>query len=166
MKMQSPVLMLAMKEMIRMSAKSEKITMSIDVKKHRIRIHRNTLHALNDPDRIQLLLHPAIPAILIRSPQLNEPFGQTEKVVFDKPGNSGTFQMYSMELIQRIQRRYPVLKDGMLYRLVGRYRPDLCAACFPLPAESHQGEPDNEVKRNADNTDDRPGIQIHHPSAE
>ncbi len=129
-----------------LSGDNEPITMSIDMKKYRIRIHRNTLHALKDPERIQLLLHPEIPAVLVRCPQPNEPFGQTEKVVFDKPGNSGTFQMYSMELILRIQRRYPVLKDGELYRLTGRYRPELCAACFPLPAESRQNNPESEVE--------------------
>ncbi len=136
--------------------------MSIDMKKHRIRIHRNTLHALNDPDRIQLLLHPDIPAVLVRSPQPNEPFGQTEKVVFDKPGSGGTFQMYSMELIQRIQRRYPVLKDGLLYRLTGKYRPELCAAYFPLPTESRKSNQNTEVIRDGDCFDDRSGIQINH----
>ena len=145
---------------------SEPVTMAIDMKKYRIRIHRNTLHALNDPDRIQLLLHPEIPAILVRSPQPNEPFGQAEKVVFDKPGSSGTFQMYSMELILRIQRRYPVLRDGELYRLSGRYRPDLCAACFPLPAVSEQVNPSSEVENYGSDPDDRQGIQIHHSSPE
>ena len=137
-----------------LSDNTEPITMSIDMKKYRIRIHRNTLHALKDPERIQLLLHPEIPAVLVRCPQPNEPFGQTEKVVFDKPGTSGTFQMYSMELILRIQRRYPVLKDGELYRLSGRYRPELCAACFPLPAESRRNNPESEVENYVTGPDD------------
>lgn len=149
-----------------MSTESDVITMSIDMKKHRIRIHRNTLHALNDPDRIQLLLHPDIPAVLVRLPQPDEPFGQTEKVVFDKPGTSGTFQMYSLELIQRIQRRYPFLKDGTLYRLTGKYRPEISAACFPLPTDYKKSCQFNEVKKDAASRDSRSGVQVDHSPAE
>ena len=146
------------------AAESDVITMSIDMKKYRIRIHRNTLHALHDPDHIQLLLHPEIPAVLVRRPQADEPFGQTEKVTFDKPGKSGTFELFSKELIHRIQRRYPALKNGEIYRLTGRYRPELRAACFPLPTESAQEKRD-EVKENDTDSSDRSGIQINYSSA-
>lgn len=137
------------------------ITMSIDMKKYRIRIHRNTLHALQDPDYIQLLLHPDIPAVLVRRPQQDEPFGQTEKVTFDKPGNSGTFELFSKELILRIQRRYPALKSGEVYRLTGRYRSDLRAACFPLQTDLRPQNPD-EVKQNDSPAAYRSGVQINH----
>ena len=141
------------------------ITMSIDMKKYRIRIHRNTLHALQDPDYIQLLLHPDIPAVLVRRPQKDEPFGQTEKVTFDKPGSSGTFELFSKELIQRIQRRYPALKTGEVYRLTGRYRTDLRAACFPLQTDTRLQSQD-EVKQDDSPTAYRPRVQIHHSAFE
>ena len=106
------------------------ISMTIDIKQYRIRIHKNTLHALGDPKRIQLLLHPSESIIMVRSPQKGEPYGQEERVVFDKPGNQGTFQLYSKELINRIQRIYPCFENNQVYRLYGTLRPELHAASF------------------------------------
>ena len=106
------------------------ISMTIDIKQYRIRIHKNTLHALGDPKHIQLLLHPSEPTIMVRCPQKGEPFGQEEKVVFDKPGNQGTFQMYSKELINRLQRIHPCFERNKVYRLYGTIKPELHAACF------------------------------------
>ena len=88
------------------------ISITVDMKKYRIRIHKNTLRALGNPERVQLLLHPTEPTIMVRCPQKGEPYGQEEKVVFDKPGNDGTFQLYSKELINRLQRIYPCFEKN------------------------------------------------------
>ena len=106
------------------------ISITVDMKKYRIRIHKNTLRALGNPERVQLLLHPTEPTIMVRCPQKGEPFGQEEKVVFDKPGNDGTFQLYSKELINRLQRIYPCFEKNHVYRLYGIMEPELHAACF------------------------------------
>ena len=115
------------------------VSMTIDMKKYRIRIHKNTLYALGNPKRIQLLLHPSESTIIVRYPQEGEPFGQEEKVVFDKPGNQGTFQLYSKELINRLSKIYPCFEKNHVYRLYGTIKPELHAACFPfdhiLPAD-------------------------------
>lgn len=133
------------------------ISMTIDMKKCRIRIHRNTLHALGNPQRIQLLLHPSEPTIMVRCPQTGEPYGQEEKVVFDKPGNQGTFQLYSKELINRIHRIYPCFQDKQVYRLYGVLKPELHAACFTFQHMQPSGF--GEVKRHDSATDHRSGIQ-------
>ena len=132
------------------------ISMTIDMKKDRIRIHKNTLYALGNPRRIQLLVHPSEPTIIVRCPQKGEPFGQEEKVVFDKPGNQGTFQLYSKELINRLCRIYPCFEKQQVYRLYGTVKQELHAAFFTF--DHIQPVEVGEVICHDTITDDRSGI--------
>lgn len=127
------------------------ISITVDMKKYRIRIHKNTLRALGNPERVQLLLHPTEPTIMVRCPQKGEPFGQEEKVVFDKPGNDGTFQLYSKELINRLQRIYPCFEKNHVYRLYGVMEPEVHAACFTF--HHIQSADHNEVRCDDTSTD-------------
>ena len=43
------------------------VTLSIDLKKYRIRVHKSTLHLLGDPRYIQLLINPSDQIVAIRS---------------------------------------------------------------------------------------------------
>ncbi len=108
------------------------LTLAIDLKKNRIRIHKNTLHALGEPERVQLLLNPQKRTLLISCPTKSIPESQDEKVIFDKPGTDGTYQLYSLELIRRIRILCPEMQNYTLYHITGKYLPTINAAYFPL----------------------------------
>ena len=110
------------------------ISMAIDLKKYRIRVHKPTLHALGDPPYVQLLFSTKRESIVILKKDSQVPFGQEIKVVFDKPGNSGCFDIYSKELIIRIQKQFSGLNKSGLYRLIGFEVPEEGGVYFPLSA--------------------------------
>lgn len=109
-----------------------RITMSIDLKKGRLRIHKYTLKLLGDPEFIQLLISPPKSAIIIQGRIERETGGQEIPVTFDKPGPGGSFEIYSRELISRIRRHFPWLDREGLYRLTGNYMAGEEYICFPL----------------------------------
>ena len=136
---------------------SQNIRMAVNLKKFRFRVHKGTLHALGDPSQVQLMFDPHKKAIMLIATSNNDFFGQEEKVVNDKPGNDGSFQLYSMSLIQKIQGIYPDLADQTTYWLYGKLIPSLHAVYFPLSSFSKIES--NEAK--ADDTEDhnRQGVQ-------
>ena len=136
---------------------NQSIRISIDLKKFRFRIHRGTLHALDDPTQVQLMFDPGKKVIMLVAPSDNAPFGQEEKVVFDKPGRDGCFQLYSTSLIQKIQNIFPDLEDQTTYWLNGKLIPTLHAVYFPLSSLSRIES--NEAKTNDTEDHDRQRIQ-------
>ena len=108
------------------------MSIALDLKQDRIRIHRSTLHRLGDPKRVQLLFNPDRRALLISCPSGSLSGSQDEKVVFDKPGSEGTCQFYSRELIRRIRAVCPELEERSLYYVCGKYVPAMNAALFRM----------------------------------
>ena len=139
------------------SNESQCIRMSIDLKKFRFRVHRGTLHALGDPARVQLMFDPGKKALMLIAPSDKAVFGQEEKVVFDKHGHDGCFELYSMSLIQKIQGIFPDLEDQTTYGLNWKLIPSLHAVYFPLSSLSRIES--NEAKSNGTEDHDRQRIQ-------
>lgn len=109
-----------------------RLSIAIDLKKNRIRIHKSTLRRLGDPQRVQLLFNPDKRALLISCPSKSISESQDEKVYFDKPGTDGTYQLYSCELMKRIQAVCPELEGHALYYVCGKYVPSMNAAHFQM----------------------------------
>lgn len=107
-------------------------TLSIDTVKSRIRVHKNTLHLLNDPPYIQLLFDPDTLGIAVHAASKNIPRHQTIRVVMDRTGSAGSFDIYAHYLIQRIQQLVPALTPHGLYRLTGKLVPTECAVLFHI----------------------------------
>ena len=76
--------------------------------------------------------YPGKKALMLIAPSDKAVFGQEEKVVFDKHGHDGCFELYSMSLIQKIQGIFPDLEDQTTYGLNGKLIPSLHAVYFPL----------------------------------
>ena len=108
------------------------ITMAIDMKKYRLRIHKQTLKLLGSPFFVQLLISPKSRVLVILRCEKEAPGGQEIPVTFDKPNSSGTFDIYSKELITRIQKEFGGLDLPGLYRLEGFPVPEKNGVCFPL----------------------------------
>lgn len=109
-----------------------KIMMSIDLKKNRLRVHRQTMNLLGSPSFVQLLFSPKQGAIVILKCEKQTPQGQEIPVVLDKPGPSGTFDIYCKELISRIRHEFGGLDQPGLYHLRGYSVHDETGVCFPL----------------------------------
>lgn len=111
---------------------SDIISMAIDLKKYRLRVHKQTLRLLGCPHYVQLLLSTKRDAIVILPIDSIIPNGMEIKVVFDKKDTSGTFDIYCKELITRIQEQFSGLDNKGLYRLTGFEIPEVGGVCFPL----------------------------------
>ena len=115
-----------------------RIILAIDLKKNRLRIHRTALKQLGSPAYVQLLISPRDNAIIIMGCEEHLPGGQEIKVIFDKPGPAGTFDIYSKELIERIRQQFSGMDQESLYRLTGFEVPEESGVCFPLSTLTRQ----------------------------
>lgn len=120
---------------------SDQISMAIDLKKYRLRIHKQTLRLLGCPHYVQLLLSTRRDAIVVLSRESEAPGGMEIKVVFDKKDTSGTFDIYCKELITRIREQFSGLDDNCLYRLTGFEISEAEGVCFPLHTLTRTEEP-------------------------
>lgn len=114
-----------------MSKEDNVVTISIDLKKDRIRIHRTTLYKLGNPKLIQLLLSPEC-KVAIKAVDRKVPGGQEIEVNLDKLPPEISFEVYSGLLIERMREAKPeLLHDGNVYRLIGTVNKEKKIAMFP-----------------------------------
>ena len=114
-----------------MSKADNVVSISIDLKKDRIRIHRTTLYKLGNPKLIQLLLSPDC-RVAIKAVDQKVPGGQEIEVNLDKLSPELSFEVYSGLLIERMRKAKPeLLHDGNVYRLTGNVNKDKRIAMFP-----------------------------------
>lgn len=116
------------------------IILAIDLKKYRLRIHKATLRQLGSPPYVKLLFSPKQKAIAVMKCEEQLPNGQEIIVTFDKPDTSGTFDIYSKELITRLRKEFGGLDRKGLYRLKGYAIPEEDCVCFPLSTMSRAEE--------------------------
>ncbi len=105
--------------------------LSIDMRKYRLRIHKNTLHQLGDPGYIQLLVHPQYKLIAIRALDHDLPGAQAYKVSRTTMLSDNSFEIYSRTLIEKLCQLAENLKTGC-YRLEGAVDEDHTLALFKL----------------------------------
>lgn len=115
-----------------------KISMAIDVKRYRLRIHQGTLKALGNPPFLQLLFSPKRKAIVVLSREKQVPNGQEIRVVFDRKNRPGSCDIYSKELMDRIRNQFSGIDQRGLYRLTGFEVPEEHGVFFPLSTLSRQ----------------------------
>ena len=99
-----------------MNNSSKTPIISIDLKKSRIRIHRITLSLLGDPSFVQLLINPNIPEVVIHK-SFEEDY-LAHKVTYEK-FKTDSYELYSKELIYRINQVSPNLQPNNSYRIEG-----------------------------------------------
>lgn len=110
-----------------------RISMAIDLKKNRLRIHRSTLRLMGFPPFIKLLFSPEHNAIAViccekaEIPKINE-----VRVTYDLRDNTHTFDIYSKDLVSVIRMAFKGLDQTGLYRLKGYAVPEEHGVYFPL----------------------------------
>lgn len=94
----------------------------IDVKKYRIRIHKQTLHMLSDPDYIQLLVNPEERTIaLIRSVK-TDPLAH--RIDWEHQVKKKSFELYSRYLVCNLCKVCTEWKNNESYRIYGEFLPN------------------------------------------
>ena len=108
------------------------ITMAIDLKKNRLRIHKSTLRLMGSPEFVKLLFSRERNAIGVIGSRSEIPRAEEIRVIYDKPNDTGTFDIYSKYLVSIIRLAFGGLEQTGLYRLKGTPVPEENGVYFPL----------------------------------
>ena len=108
------------------------ISMALDMKKNRIRIHKPTIHMLGNPTLIQLLFDPDAMVVAIICPESEVPGGQEIRVNPKNFKGENAVEFYSKLFLKKLRTVHGHLDDNCTYRLTGTIIPDLRAARFPM----------------------------------
>ncbi|MBQ7293145.1 MAG: hypothetical protein IJW79_05330 [Clostridia bacterium] len=93
--------------------------LSIDPKKHRIRIHKSTLHALGDPRHIQLLVSTNRRIVAVKCVDKVTSGDQSHKVNAEMLGPDNSCEIYSGSFIKELCSVVGGLEENGTYRLLG-----------------------------------------------
>ena len=95
---------------------SSQPALCLDLKKNRIRIHKQTLHMLEDPEYIQLLVNPDKKLIAIRKSISKDHLAH--RISLDNlSGNC--YELYSRELLDNLMKVESSLEWNQSYRIYG-----------------------------------------------
>lgn len=108
------------------------ISMAIDIKKKRIRIHKPTLHLMGDPKLIQILYDPSDDIIALRSVDHEVPGGQEVRVRPYNLRGENCCDFYSSMLVRKLRTTHSTIMGDHTYRLTGAYIADQRLAVFPM----------------------------------
>ncbi len=108
------------------------VTMSIDTKRSRIRIHKSMLHRLGDPQYIQLLVDPTSMAVAVR--RVDTPlFGDAVHAVSrEQLCSDFSCEIYSRFFVMKLSSLTPAMGEGHLYHMRGKIMPLQRMAVFDL----------------------------------
>ncbi len=95
--------------------------LSIDLKKGRIRIHKNTLHALGDPDYIQILINPETQVIAIRKCTTKDKL--YHHIKWKVLASNQCYEIHSKMLMNMIDQMCLNYTPGHTYRILGKPYP-------------------------------------------
>jgi hypothetical protein len=104
-------------------------TVTIDLKKARIRIFKTTIHALGDPKHIQLLVNPVNKTVAIRSVEKEVSGDQAHRV---KLVSGDSYEIYSHSFISKLYEIVGGLEPKYSYRMTGTIIPAQRMAVFSM----------------------------------
>lgn len=96
---------------------SLKPILSIDLKKNRIRIHKQTLHIMGDPEYIQLLINPNNRTIAVRRTIKQDYLAH--KVRLEQLGSKNCYELYSTDLVNTLCQVKSEWNKNESYRIYG-----------------------------------------------
>jgi len=118
------------------TAKSTPV-MLIDFKRDRIRVHKNTLHLMGDPDYIQFLINPENQTLAICISNSKDTLAH--KVRWSLVSNGRCCEFYSKQLVYTIRNCFYPLIEQRAYRFYGEMIESEPIAFFslakPIPLE-------------------------------
>lgn len=93
------------------------LSICIDLKKNRIRIHKNTLHAIGNPSYIFLLVNPEENSLAILPCQSFEP--KAHRIPWSTKKKRNSCELYSKSLITNLHSICSTWEENRLYFLSG-----------------------------------------------
>lgn len=98
---------------------SQLTQMSIDIKKNRIRVHKESLHLIGDPKYIQILVNINNRLIAIMAIETDQTDLQSYRVDQNRMESDFSFEIYSSPFIKKLCNEFNCFKKGKCYRLTG-----------------------------------------------
>lgn len=89
----------------------------VDLKKYRIRIHKNTLHSIGDPDNILLLVNPEERTLAILRSDHSDP--RAHHISWASLVKKKSFELYSRSLVKSLRDVCSEWQDNQSYRIYG-----------------------------------------------
>lgn len=102
----------------------------VDLKKCRIRIHKNTLHSIGDPDHVLLLVNPEERTLALLSSDTFDP--RAHKIINVSSSNQKCIELYSRSLVKNLHNLCSYWQDNQSYRLYGEIIPNEGVAQFHM----------------------------------
>ena len=102
----------------------------IDRKKNRIRIHKQTLHMLGDPEYLQLLVNPKCGMFALRGSFRGDHLAHRVKKYQISPDNC--YEIYSKNLMNALVNVNSELREDQSYRIYGEMIANVGVARFDL----------------------------------
>lgn len=106
--------------------------MSIDMKKYRIRIHKESLRMIGNPEYIQLLVNVERSQVAIRGMDQNKKGSDAHKVNKAQIQSDFSYEIYSQSLLTKLRSAFPQFEKNCTYRLTGTAFPENRAAVFDV----------------------------------
>jgi len=106
------------------------IAISVDLKKHRIRIYKTTLMLLGFPKYIQLLINPK--SMLIAVVGTDKKSRDSHRVSLSVLQSYNSYELYSTQLIDKLCELVRGLDTNYTYKLSGDYFENANIAVFSL----------------------------------
>ncbi len=106
--------------------------LSVDLKKNRLRIHKNCLHQMGDPPYIQLLVNPESMAVAIRAVDFDAPELQAHKISQSRMASDFSHEIYSLSFVSELCSLLGDLDTNCTYRITGAVIPEKRLAVFSL----------------------------------
>jgi hypothetical protein len=97
----------------------EKMGLLIDLKKCRIRIHRNTMKVLGDPEYVMLLVNPEERTIALSKSTAREK--RSHKIPAPRKDGRHEYEFYSRGLVQNLSQLNAHWCEPSKYRMNGEY---------------------------------------------
>ncbi len=101
---------------------SQKPTLSIDLKRNLIRIHKATLNILGQPEYIQLLVNPDDRSIAIMKGFSSDKLAHHVK--YDRIKKGQSCELYSTVLLNNLRIISNQFEQSKAYRIYGNYHPE------------------------------------------
>ena len=108
----------------------QQVTIAVDLKKYRIRIHRSTLTLLGTPKYVQFLVSPSAMMLAIQGTDKRTNYTHRVNLAALHPDNS--YEIYSTSFVNKLCSLVEGLDSAYTYRLTGEIIAEENAGVFPL----------------------------------
>lgn len=108
------------------------VSLSVDMKKYRLRVHKAMLHQLGDPSYIQLLVNPSSKMVAIKAMAKASSGDHAHRVSKHALLSDNSVEIYSQSFIVKLKEVTPDLDFGTTYRMSGNVLPSAGLAVFSL----------------------------------